>query len=229
MHHCQAADGVKSPNPIHGQDCGSVAAWRACARALRRHVWRGRTETADRPPPIGRKKLGKGTGHKPTKEVTDHCAPDTATWFLQWPLGPAAALVGSPRLLTVDRTGPKRLTETVRGRSPRALFVLFFPFLFFVFFRPPPGQGGRQGGFVYPGLTTPAAVCLYWARHPAVHDGLFILGPSPSSAIRGARRAAQNRNNNQGGGSPNTQKEQQKKETQKGGAGSQLLEPQGSP
>ena len=32
---------------------------------------------------VGRKKLGKGTGHKPTKEVTDHYAPDTAIWLLQ--------------------------------------------------------------------------------------------------------------------------------------------------
>ena len=48
-----------------------------------RHVWRGRTETAGRPPAGWTKSLGKGTGHKPTEEVTDHYAPDTAIWLLQ--------------------------------------------------------------------------------------------------------------------------------------------------
>ena len=81
------------------------------------------------------------------------------------------------------RAGPRRqLTDgMVTGTVPPGLFFFLF------FFRHPPGQGGRPGGFVYPGLTTPAAVCLYWARHPAVHDGLFILGPSPSSVAPAAQ------------------------------------------
>ena len=61
-------------------------------RELRcRHVWRGRQASCRLD-----EKMRKGTSHKPTKEVTDHNAPDTATWLLsgepapvrdQWLLG----------------------------------------------------------------------------------------------------------------------------------------------
>ena len=46
-----------------------------------RHVWSLKRLTGLLQ--VGRKKLRKGTGHKPTKEVTDHNAPDTAIWLLQ--------------------------------------------------------------------------------------------------------------------------------------------------
>ena len=142
----------------------------------------------------------RGVSERNSGEEGTNSGPDAAGADMARLTAGLPCHVGSPRLLTVDHgASPPKAVTVDHGDGPPGP-------VFFFFSRPPPGQGGRPGGFVYPGLTTPAAVCLYWARPPAAHDGLFILGPSPSSAIRGARRAAQNRNNNQGGAAQTPQK-----------------------
>ena len=155
----------------------------------------------------------RNSGEESTNSGPDAAGADMArlTAGLHWN-GPAAH-VGSPRRLTVDHgAGP----PDGHGDGPPGP-------VFFFFFSTPPGQGGRPGGFVYPGFPTPAAVCLYWARHPAVHDGLFILGPSPQQCNpwRPPRSPKQKQQPRGGGAQTHKKNNKQRRPKREGQAASQ--------
>ena len=68
--HCQAADGVKSPDPIQGS--GSAGLEGVCKSFGAGTCGEGELKRLTGLLQVGQENLGKGTGHKPTKEVTDH-------------------------------------------------------------------------------------------------------------------------------------------------------------